>query len=94
MRAALHFALSCAWLVACAAPTGAQTVYRCSGPAGETVFQQKPCAGGVAVDAKPANIVEGEPSGDRLSRGAIASAAQLRAEPEQADLDGVNQDGR
>ncbi|NHK99806.1 DUF4124 domain-containing protein [Rubrivivax benzoatilyticus] len=39
-----------------AGAASAQTVYRCEGPGGQTVFQQQPCAnGGRAVDARPAN---------------------------------------
>ncbi|MDE2504439.1 MAG: DUF4124 domain-containing protein, partial [Burkholderiales bacterium] len=50
-------------LAACAAAAGAQTVYRCPGPAGTTGYQQQPCPGGVAIDARPRNLVDGDSAG-------------------------------
>lgn len=51
-----------------ALPAHAQPVYRCAGPGGQPVFQQAPCSGGQVVNSKPANVVEGNPAGERDTR--------------------------
>lgn len=37
-----------------------QSVFKCPGPNGQTVFQQHPCSGGTAVPVTTGNVVQGE----------------------------------
>jgi hypothetical protein len=56
------------------ASANAQSVYRCKGAQGETVFQQAPCAKGqgAAVEIPPSNVVESQPAGEAGLRAAVS----------------------
>lgn len=62
-----------------AAPAAAQKIFRCTGPNGQAVFQQSPCHDGREVNSAPANIVDGNPAGERQTRQRAQRDAEIRA---------------
>jgi hypothetical protein len=65
-----------------------QTVYRCKDAAGKVSFQQQPCdgEGRGAINVAPANVVDGQPEGERLSRAEAARRAEVRAAQARGEL--------
>lgn len=71
MRHVISLLACLAWVVM-QAPAAAQSVYRCPGPGGQTVFQQAPCtSGGERVVVRQGNVAE---SAARSSPGLLESA--------------------
>lgn len=90
----LHLALLTALLALVAGPAAAQTVYKCPGPNGSPVFQDSPCVGakGAQVDATPANVIEGNPSGEAALRGQAQRSSYVRsAQARGLVVDGMTQ---
>lgn len=74
-------------LLASAAAHG-QTVYKCKDAKGQTSFQHQPCdgEGRGAIDVKPANVVDGEPKGDRALRAEATRNAAVRSAQARGEL--------
>lgn len=75
----MSWALICAALVLCE-PAGAQ-IYKCPDPAGRTVIQQMPCAGGTVM-----NIQRGDAERNDEGDAALASQARVAEMNHRADV--------
>lgn len=81
-------AAAIAVLALVASPAQTQTIFKCTDAKGQTSFQHQPCDGKRtgAIAVAPANVVDGNPQGERQVRSDAARRSEVRSAQARGEL--------